>query len=159
MRNSNQNYFGVLWYTQLCWNVMNIYKKQEKIFWWMYKESTYLYEEKISLKFIDPIWWNTKYSKSCIYQNPKWTMNEMLIFFKIVPLALITHIPASFPMIEALLKLFSWYGANLRCYVSFNDLHVLNNYPWDEYSRKNFTLKLNSNINLLLLNFSQQLQI
>ena len=48
-------------------------------------------------------------------------MDEMFIFFKIVTLTFNT----SFPLIEALLKLFFWYAFKLTQDISFNVLHIL----------------------------------
>ena len=50
-------------------------------------------------------------------------MNEILVFFKIVPMAFNTFILGSF------LKSPFWYSVNLFCSVSFNALHVLKFYP------------------------------
>ena len=60
-------------------------------------------------------------------------MNESLIFFKIVFLQFILLIPASFWLVKAPLKVFS-YGMRLYCCISFNVFNIYTSYSSNEFS-------------------------
>ena len=63
----------------------------------------------------------------------KLTMNETLIFFKIVPLSFNSVIAVSFPLVKAPLKLFFWHGMKQQ---HLNVFYILKFYLWDKFSVK-----------------------
>ena len=67
-------------------------------------------------------------SKLKVYlSKQKWTINESLIFFKIILLALSTLIPWNFLLVELPLK-FLLDDIKLHIYIRFNILHLLKSY-------------------------------
>ena len=82
----------------------------------------------------NPIWYliddNDTISVWNIQKIPrhKWTINETLIFLKIVSLAINRFIPGSFPLVKTLE---TWYSVKLCHHISIF-LHVLRFYSWDE---------------------------
>ena len=61
----------------------------------------------------------------------KGMMNKMLIFFKILTLALN---PASFTFVKEPQKQLFWYGVKLYPRITFNILQIIISYSWDEFS-------------------------
>ena len=70
-------------------------------------------------------------NRRLIYQN-KWTMNDIMIFSKIVILAFNAVIPARFWSVEPPLIFFFWYGMK-PCYHKFLVSSMSLN-RWDEFS-------------------------
>ena len=77
-----------------------------------------------------------KHHQELRQMNNEWNTNFLPNFL----LALNKLIPASFPLVEAPLKLLFWYGVKL---ISFNVLYILRSYNQDELSlyetKKHFT--------------------
>ena len=71
----------------------------------------------------------------------KWTMNEILIFIKIISLEFNTFIPVSLLLVEAPLRLLFWYGSKLHCHICFNVLHVLKSYLQFKKKKKSHKLR------------------
>ena len=57
----------------------------------------------------------------------------MLIYIKIESLTFIKSIPGSFSFGKAPLKILFWYCVQLRRYIFFDVLNVLNFDPWDNF--------------------------